>query len=117
LESHEWDSLAELSYSLYPYWWLVGLLGEIRGRLDELLTCGDPVSDRATAIALWLASVVTFFQGGDETSTESLVRSARLFAAAGDDIREGSALPSLGHALAPAVPPDPPRAMESPHRP
>ena len=106
LESHDWESLAELSFSLYPYWWLVGLLGEVRGRLEELLRSGDPVSDRATAIALWLTSVVTFFQGSDETLTESLTRSAHLFAAAGDDVGEGMALTSLGLAFATADPPD-----------
>ena len=113
LESHDWESLADLSFSLYPYWWLVGLLGEVRGRLDELLRSGDPVSDRATAIALWLTSVVSFFQGGDETLTESLTRSARLFAAAGDAVGEGTALTSLGLAFATADPPDLARAKES----
>ena len=113
LESHDWESLAEFSFSLYPYWWLVGLLGEVRGRLDELLRSGDPVSDRATAIALWLTSVVAFFQGGDETLPASLTRSARLFAAAGDDVGQGSALTSLGLAFATADPPDLARAKES----
>ena len=28
LESHDWESLADLSFSLYPYWWLAGLFGE-----------------------------------------------------------------------------------------
>jgi predicted ATPase len=112
LDSHDWESLAELSYSLYPYWWLVGLLGEVRGRLDELLRSGDPVSDRATAIALWLSSIVTFFQGSDETLTESFARSVDLFAAAGDDVGEGTALTSLGLAFAMAEPPDLARAKE-----
>jgi predicted ATPase len=115
LESRDWDALAELSYCLYPYWWLVGLLGEVRGRLDALLRSGDPVSDRATAIALWLVSVVSFFQGGDEKLTESLTRSADLFAAAGDDVGVGSALTSLGLAFATADPPDLARAKESLH--
>ena len=106
VESHDWESLAELSFSLYPYWWLVGLLGEVRGRLDALLGSGEPVSDRATAIALWLSSIVSFFQGSDESVRESLARSARLFAAAGDDVGEGSALTSLGLAFAMEDPPD-----------
>jgi predicted ATPase len=113
LETHDWESLAELSYALYPYWWLVGLLGEVRDRLDELLRSGDSVSDRATAIALWLVSVVSFFQGGDETLTTSLTRSADLFAASGDTVGEGNALTSLGLAYAMATPPDLARAKES----
>ncbi|HET9121540.1 MAG TPA: DUF4062 domain-containing protein, partial [Solirubrobacterales bacterium] len=117
VESHDWETLAELSFSLYPYWWLVGLLGEVRGRLDELLRSGDPVSDRATAIALWLTSVVSFFQsGGHETLTQPLDRSAHLFAAAGDVVGEGTALTSLGLAHAMASPPDLVRARESLHR-
>ncbi len=113
LETHDWESLAELSYALYPYWWLVGLLGEVRDRLDELLRSGDSVSDRATAIALWLVSVVSFFQGGDELVTESLTRSAHLFDAAGDTVGEGNALTSLGLAYAMARPPDLARAKEA----
>jgi len=113
LEFHDWESLAELSFSLYPYWWLVGLLGEVRGRLETLLRSDDQVSDRATAIALWLTSVVAFFQGGNEQLPESLTRSAHLFAAAGDDVGEGSALTSLGLAYARADPPDLARARES----
>jgi predicted ATPase len=114
VESHDWESLADLSFSLYPYWWLVGLLGEVRGRLDELLRSGDQVSGRATAIALWLTSAVAFFQGRDDESLiGALTRSAALFAADGDDIGEGSALSSLGLALATADPPDLTRGMEA----
>lgn len=116
LESRDWEALAELSLSLYPYWWLVGLLGEVRGRLEELLRSGDPVSDRATAIALWLTSAVTFFQGSDEALTDSLTRSAQLFAAVGDDVGEGTALTSLGLAFAMAKAPDLARAREALHR-
>ncbi|MGY2872977.1 putative ATPase [Marmoricola sp. URHA0025 HA25] len=106
VDSHDWETLAELSFSLYPYWWLVGLLGEVRGRLDALLRSGEPASERATAIALWLTSLVSFFQGSDHTLTESLTRSADLFAAAGDPVGQGSALTSLGLAYATADPPD-----------
>ena len=113
VRSRDWESLADLSYSLYPYWWLVGLLGEVRGRLDALLGSGDPVSDRATAIALWLSSIVSFFQGSDESVRESLARGARLFAAAGDVVGEGTALTSLGLAYATEEPPDLARAKEA----
>jgi predicted ATPase len=116
LDSRDWESLADLSYSLYPYWWLVGLLGEVRGRLEELLRSGDAVPDRTTAIALWLVSAVTFFQGGDEGLTESLTRSAQLFAAVGDDVGEGNALTSLGLAFAMAKLPDLAQAREALHR-
>jgi hypothetical protein len=106
VESHDWESLAELSYSLYPYWWLVGLLGEVRGRLIELLRSDDPASDRATGIALWLVSVVAFFQGGGGELSEPLTRSAQLFATVGDTVGEGQALSSHGLSYALAKPPD-----------
>ena len=113
LESHDWESLADMSFALYPYWWLAGLLGEVRGRLEVLLQSGDPVSDRATGIALWLTSIVAFFQGSDEALTESLTRSADHFARAADDVGQGSALTSLGLAYATMDPPDLARANQS----
>jgi predicted ATPase len=112
VEAHDWDSLAELSFALYPYWWLVGLLGEVRDRLDELLSSGDPVSDRATAIALWLVAIITYFAGG-QASTESLERSARLFASVGDLVGEGNALTTLGLTYETADPPDLVRARQT----
>ena len=115
VDAHEWEVLADLSHALYPYWWLMGLLGEVRGRLDELLRSGDPVSDHATATALLLTSVIGFFQGGAGNWIDDLARSAALYAATGDDVNRGNALTSLGLACATAVPPDMARAGECLH--
>jgi predicted ATPase/class 3 adenylate cyclase len=115
VDSHEWEVLADLLHALYPYWWLVGLLGEVRDRLDQLLRSGDPVSDHATAHALALSSIVGFFEGGAGNWADDLTRSAELYAATGDDVGRGNALTSLGLTFVMADPPDVARASECLH--
>jgi Tetratricopeptide repeat len=105
LGSGDWEYLARSCYALYPYWWVSGLLGEVRGRMDELLRSAGSVSDRARAIALWFSSMTRFFERQDTTVIGSLTESARLFARAGDDVGEAWVRVGLGLALTTSTPP------------
>jgi predicted ATPase len=41
LSSRDWDRAAHLAFSLYLYWWVAGLLGEVRTWMDEALESRD----------------------------------------------------------------------------
>jgi predicted ATPase len=98
IECREWDRLATLAWRFYVYWWVGGLLGEIRGWMDDLLDADDIVTDRSRAIALYFTRAVTFWQEPHEWVVPGLTESAELFHASQD--LSGEALARTSIALA-----------------
>ncbi len=99
LQNAEWDAAAEHAWALYVYWWVAGLLGEVRGWMEELLASGSRVRMRTRAIALYFTQAITFWQDPNGTVTTGLAESADLFERVGDPYGEGLADISLALAL------------------
>jgi tetratricopeptide (TPR) repeat protein len=99
LEIRDWDAAARFARRLFLYWWLGGLLGEVRGWTDEILASGDPLSDVTRAFVLYTNSVVTYWQGPTDQIVPQLLESAELYRGAGDRYGEGHATTSLGLAF------------------
>ncbi|MBB2965677.1 DUF4062 domain-containing protein [Leifsonia aquatica] len=112
LDRHDWDRAAHLALSLYLYWWVTGLLGEVRTWMAEALDAGEPLSDRTRAIALYFTGTIEFWKDPDGRVAASLAESADLFHRAGDADGEGLARISLALALLAGERPDIPRAQE-----
>ena len=95
--SGDWERAAQLAWSLYLYWWVAGLLGEVRGWMDELLASGDPL---ATAPAPSPSTSRGRSRSGRTRTARvaaGLTESADLFRRAGDR-RRGGARPHLPRA-------------------
>lgn len=98
LGSRDWDRAAHLAFSLYLYWWVTGLLGEVRTWMDLALASGDALSDHTRAIALYFSRTIMFWRDPDGSVAADLSTSAELFHRSGD--REGEALTRISLALA-----------------
>jgi len=105
LDEREWERAAHFAWSLYLYWWVAGLLGEVRGWMDELLASGDPLDERTRAIALYFTQAITFWQDPEGTVATALTESADLFRRTGDT--DGEALALISYALAVLASPAP----------
>jgi predicted ATPase len=106
IEHREWDLLGQLAWDLYVYWWLRGLLGEVRGWMGEMLDSGEPVAESSRAVALYYTRAITFWQDPDGWVVPGLTESAELFHSAGDPSGEALARASVALALLAATPPD-----------
>jgi tetratricopeptide (TPR) repeat protein len=111
LAMRDWESAARFARHLFLYWWLGGLLGEVRSWMDQVLASGDALSDVTRAFVLYTNSVVTYWQGPTEQIVPQLLESADLYRRAGDRYGEGHATTSLGLALLIAHP-DPKPSIE-----
>lgn len=112
LDSRDWDRAAHLALSLYLYWWVTGLLGEVRGWMAEALDSGDALSDHTRAVALYFTGTIEFWKDPDGRVAAALAESADLFHASDDADGEGLARISLALALLAGEKPDIPRARE-----
>lgn len=106
IEQRDWDTLARFAWDLYVFWWLRGLLGEVRGWMDELLDSGDPLLDSSRAVALYFTRAITFWQEPDGWVVPGLTESAELFHSAGDPSGEALARASVALAHLAATPPN-----------
>jgi predicted ATPase len=113
LDSGETAMIAQFAWSLLIYWWLGGLLGEVRAWMDELLAAGLPLDDRTRARALYFSHSITLWQDPNERVVPGLSESAELFGRVGDRSGEGLAHLSLALAAIAVRPPDPARAEEA----
>jgi predicted ATPase len=104
LQTRDWDTAAHFIRRLFLYWWLGGLLGEVRGWAIEMLDSGDQLSDPTRGLALYTAGVVTYWQGPTDQIVPQLTESAELWRRRGDADGEAQALTSLGLALVVAEP-------------
>jgi predicted ATPase len=114
LDSGDFDAVAEFTWTLLIYWWVGGLLGEVRGWMDEVLTApGVQLNDRTKAIALYFTRSITLWHDSTESVVPGLTESAKLFHRVKDRQAEGMALIFLGLAGLADKPPDPERAEKS----
>jgi tetratricopeptide (TPR) repeat protein len=98
LGSRDWDRAAHLAFSLYLYWWVSGLLGEVRTWMDLALASGDALADHTRAIALYFSRTIMFWRDPDGSVAADLSTSADLFHRTGD--LDGEALTRISLALA-----------------
>ncbi|WP_374006905.1 DUF4062 domain-containing protein [Leifsonia sp. LS-T14] len=105
LEQRDWDRAAHFAWSLYIYWWVSGLLGEVRGWMEEVLASGDALTDRTRAIALYFTQAIAFWQDHEGTVAARLTESADLFHRSDD--ADGEALALISYALAVLASPQP----------
>jgi predicted ATPase len=99
LRSGDSDRAAHLAWTLYVYWWVAGLLGEVRAWMDEVLESERPLSDLTRATALYFTRAITFWQDPDGSVAAGLTESAELFHRAGQADGEALALISLALAI------------------
>jgi len=112
IDSGDFDRAAEFAWTLYIYWWIGGLLGEVRGWMQRVLAAGEPLSDRTRAIALYFTKAIVFWQEPDDTMDAGLAESARLFHEQGDPAGEALARVSIALSRLAAATPDPDDANE-----
>jgi predicted ATPase len=92
------ERAAAFAWTLYLYWWVGGLLGEVRSWMEEVLASGAPLPGLTRAIALYFSRAITFWQDNNELVVSGLTESAELFAANHD--ASGEALARVSLALA-----------------
>jgi predicted ATPase len=106
LDSHRWSDVADFARSLLLYWWVSGLLGEVRSWLDRVLAADDDLPRITRAIALYFTRSITLWQNRNEWVIPGLTESADDFHAENDPSGEGLALLFLGLAHLADDPPD-----------
>ena len=113
LDRRDWSRAAHLAWALYVYWWVAGLLGEVRGWMDEVLAADEPLDDRTRAIALYFTQAITFWQDPGGTVAAGLTESAELFGRSDDADGEALALISFALAVLASPQPDPSAADDA----
>ena len=88
----EVDVVADVVWRLFLYWWIRGLLPEVKAWMEVVLESGQQLSPRTRAIALALTSWVALWQPDSEISTERMEEAVALFRAVGDEFSVGLAL-------------------------
>ncbi|MFF1634199.1 ATP-binding protein [Leifsonia sp. NPDC058248] len=97
LGTRDWDRAAHLAFSLYLYWWVSGLLGEVRTWMDEALDSGEQLPDHTWAIAIYFTRTIMFWKDPDGSVAADLTEAAELFNSTNDP--EGEALTRISLAL------------------
>jgi len=113
LDHDDWDTAARFAWDLFIFWWVGGLLGEVRGWMEEVLAAKDALSDRTRAIALYFTRSITLWQDPNEWVVPGLTESAELFHRVHDRSGEGLSLISVALALLADEKPDPAHADEA----
>jgi predicted ATPase len=113
LDEGRYAEIAEFAWHLIVYWWVGGLLGEVRAWMDEVLSAVGSSPDRVRAIALYFNCSITVWRGPNERVVPGLTESVDLFRVEGDPSGEGLALLFLALALLAESTPDLDRAEES----
>jgi predicted ATPase len=107
LDTGDDATIAGFAWSLLIYWWVGGLLGEVRAWMDELLADGRPLDDHTRARALYFTHSITLWQNPNDGVVPGLTTSAELFGRVGDRSGQGLAYLSLALAALAMRPPDP----------
>jgi predicted ATPase len=113
LESEDVVTICEFTWTLLLYWWVGGLLGEVRAWMNDVLATEQPLPDRSRAIALYFTRSITLWQDPNEWVVPGLTECAELFHRVKDRSGEGLALIFVALAFLADKPPDPHRAAES----
>ncbi|WP_431220593.1 tetratricopeptide repeat protein [Leifsonia xyli] len=112
LDARDWDRAAQLAFNLFLYFWVTGLLGEVRTWMDEPLESGETLQDRTRAIALYFTRTIRFWKDPDGRVAADLAESADIFRRCDDRSGEAMAMISLALALLAGEKPDTARADE-----
>ena len=112
VDHRELERAADFAWTLYLFWWVGGLLGEVRGWMAEVLASGEPLSDRARAIALYFTKAIVFWQEPDDTVLAGLTESAALFHEQREPAGEALARVSIALSLLASATPDADSANE-----
>ncbi|MET3768229.1 putative ATPase [Marisediminicola sp. UYEF4] len=113
LDHDDWDTAARFAWDLFIFWWVGGLLGEVRGWMEEVLAAKGALTDRTRAIALYFTRSITLWQDPNEWVVPGLTESAELFHRVHDRSGEGLSLISVALALLADEKPDPVHADEA----
>jgi predicted ATPase len=111
----EVDVVADVVWRLFLYWWIRGLLPEVKAWMEVVLESGQQLSPRTRAIALALTSWVALWQPDSEISTERMEEAVALFRAVGDEFSVGLALSIASLSYMSVTPADLDRAEERQH--
>ena len=111
----EVDVVADVVWRLFLYWWIRGLLPEVKAWMEVVLESGRQLSPRTRAIALALTSWVALWQPDSEISTERMEEAVALFRAVGDEFSVGLALSIASLSYMSVTPADLDRAEERQH--
>jgi predicted ATPase len=106
------DAVAEFAWRLLIYWWVGGLLGEVREWMDAVLDSAE-LDDRTRAIALYFTRSITLWHDASDRVLPGLTESTELFRRVNDRSGEGLALIFLALAVLADSPPDTDRAGEA----
>jgi predicted ATPase len=112
LGTRDWDRAARLAFSLYLYWWVSGLLGEVRTWMDEALESGEQLPDHTWAIAIYFTRTIMFWKDPDGSVAADLTEAAELFDRTNDPEAEALTRISLALSLLAGGKPDTERAEE-----
>jgi len=112
IDHAEFERAAEFAWTLYLFWWVGGLLGEVRGWAAQVLAAGAPLPDRTRAICLYFTKAIVFWQEPDDTILSGLTESAELFHEQGEPAGEALARVSVALALLASTTPDADAANE-----
>ena len=88
----EVDVVADVVWRLFLYWWIRGLLPEVKAWMEAILESGRQLSPRTRAIALAFSSWVALWQPDSEISTERIEEAVATFRAVGDEFSAGLGL-------------------------
>ncbi|WP_411721018.1 ATP-binding protein [Mycetocola sp.] len=113
LDSGDMVTVAQFTWCLLIYWWVGGLLGEVRAWMDEVLASSDPLPERTRAIALYFTRSITLWHEANDRVIPGLTESVALFHRIDDRVGEGFALIFLALALVADRHPDTDRAEQS----
>ena len=106
LDRRDWGAAAGFSWNLYLFWWIGGLLGEVRVWMEEVLAAEEPLSDRTRAVALYFTGAIAFLEDPTGTVLPGLTESAALFHRDHAAADEALALISVALAQLAAASPD-----------
>lgn len=112
LDSKDLVTVADFAWTLLIYWWVGGLLGEVRAWMNEVLDADGQLPERTKAVALYFTRSITLWREASELVVPGLTESAELFHRTNDRIGEGFALIFLALALLAGRQPDTTRAEE-----
>ncbi|MCP2030565.1 putative ATPase [Okibacterium sp. HSC-33S16] len=99
LDTADFDAIAQFAWCLLIYWWVAGLLGEVRAWMDEVLASNTPITERTRAIALYFTRSITLWHDANDHVVPGLVESVDLFHSIHDSVGEGFALIFLALAM------------------
>jgi predicted ATPase len=112
LDSKDMVTVAQFTWCLLIYWWVGGLLGEVRAWMDEVLDSREPLPERTRAIALYFTRSITLWHEANDRVIPGLTESVDLFHRIDDRVGEGFALIFLALAVVADRHPDADRAEQ-----